>query len=84
MGSKGFFWGKIILGMLTLLEALSVYQALFCAWMTASSPANLDEWRTRFYIRLTTAIVVGILGIGLVIWLVRQKRKSGKPETSSP
>ena len=84
MGSKGFFFGKIILGLLTLLEALSVYQVLFCAWMTASSPASLDEWRTRFYVRLTTAIVVGILWIGLVIWLVRQKRKSGKLKTSSP
>ena len=74
MASKKL-WAKAILALLTLVEALSFYQASFCAWMAAYSPANASEWGHRFYIRVTTGLVVGILWIAAAIWLIRQRRR---------
>jgi heme/copper-type cytochrome/quinol oxidase subunit 2 len=75
MAKNKLLWAKVILVLLTLAVALSFYQVIFCAWMTAYSPANAGEWRRRFYIRLTTCLVVGILWITTAIWLIRQRRR---------
>lgn len=78
MANKRLLWAKVILALLTLVAAFSLYQVIFCAWMTAYvAPENVGEWRGRFYIRLTTSLVVGMLWIAAVIWLIRQKRRSG-------
>jgi hypothetical protein len=77
MANKKLFWAKVILALLTLVAAISFYQVIFCAWMTAYSPGNAGEWRGRFYIRLATSLIVGILWIAAVVWLIRQKRRSG-------
>jgi hypothetical protein len=60
---------------LTIGGAISVYQILFDVWMTAYPFANAHEWRVRFYIRLATIIVIGLLWIVLAVWLYRQRRQ---------
>jgi heme/copper-type cytochrome/quinol oxidase subunit 2 len=75
MANKRLLWAKIALVLLTLGEMVSVYQVLFCAWMTAYQPASASEWRARFYVRLTTSVLIGLLWIALVVWLIRQRRK---------
>lgn len=68
------FAAKTALGVLTLFELLSIYQVLFCAWMTAQPLYDSPEWRTRFYVRLTTAIVIGALWFLVVIWMLRNRK----------
>jgi hypothetical protein len=67
---------RVGLVLLTLAGAVTIYQALFDIWMTAYPFANANEWRARLYIRLVTAFVIGLLWIGLVIWLWRQRKKT--------
>jgi hypothetical protein len=67
---------RVGLALLTLAGAVTVYQALFDNWMTAYPFANANEWRSRLYIRLVTAFVIGLLWIGLLIWLWRQRKKT--------
>ena len=68
-------WAGVALALLTFGGLISLYQVLFDAWMTAYPFADPDEWRTRFYIRLATIIVIGLLWIVLAVWLYRQRRQ---------
>lgn len=65
----------ITLMALTIGGVISVYQMLLDVWMTAYAFANAHEWRVRFYIRLATIIVIGLLWIVLAVWLYRQRRQ---------
>jgi hypothetical protein len=65
----------ITLMALTIGGVISVYQMLFDVWMTAYPFAKPHEWRARFYIRLATIIVIGLLWIVLAVWLYRQRRQ---------
>lgn len=65
----------ITLMALTIGGVISIYQMLFDVWMTAYPFANAHEWRVRFYIRLATIIVIGLLWIVLAVWLYRQRRQ---------
>ena len=62
-------WASVALGFLTLGELVSLYQLMFDIWMTAYPFADTGEWRRRFYIRLTTTIVIGLLWSTLAVWL---------------
>lgn len=67
-------WAKVALCGLTLGGALSAYQTAFSFWMTAHPLYHSPEWSARFYTRLTTTAVVGVLWIMLVMWLWKQRR----------
>jgi hypothetical protein len=66
-------WAIVLLCILTLAGLLSIYQTLFDLWMTAYPYATTGDWATRFYVRLATTIVIGVLWTTIVVWLVRQK-----------
>jgi len=68
-------WARVTLVLLTIGGLVSLYQVLFDAWMTAYPFANTSEWRTRFYIRLATTIVIGLFWGTLATWLYRQRRR---------
>jgi len=70
-------WARVTLILLTIGGLVSLYQVLFDAWMTAYPFANANEWRTRFYIRLATTIVIGLFWGTLATWLYRQRRRDG-------
>jgi hypothetical protein len=70
---KRLIWAWAVLVVLTLGGLVSLYQVLFDVWMTAYPFANPNEWRTRLYIRLTTAVVSGSLWSLLAVWLCRKK-----------
>jgi len=73
MSRRKIMWASITLVLLTLGGLVSLYQVLFDAWMTAYPFADPNEWRTRFYIRLATTIVIGLIWGSLAVWLLRQK-----------
>ncbi len=75
MSRPKIMWASITLLLLTLGGLVSLYQVLFDAWMTAYPFADPDEWRTRFYIRLATTIVIALFWGGLAVWLFRQERQ---------
>ncbi len=77
MGSK-FLLRSVLLGLLTLLGFVSIYQALFCAWMTAYSVANAAAWRGRFYVWLAATAIVSLLWSGLLVSIVRHTRRNGQ------
>jgi len=68
-------WASIALVLLTLAGLISLYQVLFDVWMTAYPFASANEWHALLYIRLATAIVIGLLWSVLVGWLYRQRRQ---------
>lgn len=59
---------------LTLAGLVTLYQVFFDVWMTAYPFANTKEWQTRLYIRLVTAIAIGVFWGLLAGWLYRQHR----------
>jgi hypothetical protein len=71
------FWAKLLLALLTLVELVTLYQILFDIWMTAYPPAapNLTFWRHLLVIRLSTAVVTGLLWIATAAWLFRHRRR---------
>ena len=73
---KRLEWAIIALVLLTLAGLVSLYQVAFDLWMTAYPFANANEWRTRLYYRLATAIVIGVLWSALAVWIYRLKRRS--------
>ena len=68
-------WAKITLALLTTAGLVSFYQTAFAVWMTAYPFVNNAEWRTRFYVRLTVTVVIGLLWVTLAVWLFRPRRK---------
>jgi hypothetical protein len=48
----------------------------FDLWMTAYPFATANEWRTQLYIRLATAVMIGVLWSSLAVWLFRQRRRT--------
>jgi antibiotic biosynthesis monooxygenase (ABM) superfamily enzyme len=68
-------WAGAALVLLTIAGLVSLYQVLFDVWMTAYPLADANEWRTRLYIRLATAVVIAVLWSVLAIWLKRQGRR---------
>lgn len=79
MTRRTLAWAWIALLLLTLAALVGAYQVLFDSWMTAYPFANAGEWRTRFYIRLVTALVISLLWAGLVIWLWLQRKRRNRP-----
>jgi hypothetical protein len=73
---KRLVWASVALVLLTLAGLVSLYQVAFDVWMTAYPFANATEWRTRLYIRLATAIVIGVFWSVLAVWLYRQRRRT--------
>ncbi|NYF51385.1 hypothetical protein HDF12_001750 [Edaphobacter lichenicola] len=68
-------WASLSLVALSLAGLCSLYQVMFDVWMTAYPYANPTEWRARFYIRLTTTIVIGFLWSFVALWLFRQRHR---------
>ena len=73
---KGLVWASIALVLLTLGGLVSLYQMAFDLWMTAYPFATANEWRTQLYIRLATAVMIGVLWSSLAVWLFRQRRRT--------
>lgn len=60
---------------LTMGGLFTLYELLFDAWMTAYPFANTREWRIRFFIRLVTIFVIGVVWSAIVAWLFRHRRR---------
>ena len=71
---------RVMLLILTMGGLFTLYQVCFDVWMTAYPFANANEWRTRFYIRLATTIVIALFWGVLAAWLYRQRRHGGAHE----
>ena len=67
--------GSSVLVLLTVGGLLSIYQMLFALWMTAYPYANESVWRSRFYMRMATTILIGLLWIAQSAWLYRRRRQ---------
>ena len=65
---------SLALFLLTMGGLFTLFQVLFDAWMTAYPFANTGEWRIRFFIRLATIVVIGVIWSAIVVWLVRHRR----------
>jgi hypothetical protein len=65
----------IAICILSLGGAISLYQTLFCLWMCSHPIYQSSEWQTRFYIRLSTTAVIGLLLLLLFRWLLKQRRR---------
>jgi len=65
---------SLALFLLTMGGLFTLFQVLFDAWMTAYPFANTGEWRIRFFIRLATIVVIGVIWSAIVVWLVRHTR----------
>jgi len=76
MKRRILIWAWIALALLTFGAVVSAYQVLFDIWMTAYPFANANEWRARLYIRLVTTVVIGLLWVGLAIWLWLQRKRA--------
>jgi len=71
---KRLIWARIALVLLPLAGLFSLYQTLFDLWMLSYPFADPSVWRTRFYIRLATTIIIGGTWIALALWLYRRNR----------
>jgi hypothetical protein len=67
---------KLLAWGLPWIGAVSAYQTLFSLWMCAHPVYQSVEWQHRFYLRLITTIIIGVLWLACVIWLVLKKRRS--------
>jgi hypothetical protein len=65
---------KCAVCLLPLVGLVSLYQTLFCLWMCAHPAYQSPEWKTRFYIRLSTTVVIGILWLLAGLWLLKRRR----------
>jgi hypothetical protein len=74
---------KVTVCVLTVAGAISVYQTLFCLWMSSHPLYHSPEWTTRFYIRLSTTIVVAVLWLLVGIWLLKHRSRSMEPTVGS-
>jgi hypothetical protein len=63
----------IALVILTVAGLVNIYQAMFDLFMMTYPSADANEWRTKLYIRLATAVLIGLGWIILAIWLIRQR-----------
>jgi hypothetical protein len=72
MTRRRIVWATFTL--LTLGGLLSLYRLLFALWMTAYPYVNLNDWRTRFYVRLAITVVIGVVWSALAVWLFRHRR----------
>jgi hypothetical protein len=70
---KWLIWAWVGLVALTLGGLFSLYQVLFDLWMLAYPFADPNVWRTRFYFRLATTIIIGASWIALAVWLYRRR-----------
>lgn len=66
---------SVALFILTMGGLFTLFQVLFDAWMTAYPFANTSEWRIRFFIRLATIVVIGVIWSAIVAWLFRRRRR---------
>src|SRR5262245_9869895 len=58
----------------TLGGMVSLYQTLFSLWMTAHPLYHSPAWQHRFYLRLTTTVIIGIVWLASIItWLQRRR-----------
>ena len=74
---------KIVLALLTLGGAESLYWLLFSLWMLAYPRANYQVWRVRFAIHLGVTLLIGACWTALLIWLLRQRRRSHRCSISA-
>jgi hypothetical protein len=65
---------KLAVCILPLAGLVSLYQTLFTLWMCAHPVYQSQEWQTRFYIRLSTTVVIVALWLFADIWLLRRRR----------
>lgn len=64
-------WGS--LGLLTVAELVSLYEAAFSLWMTAYPFADIRFWRVHLYFRLVQAALCSVLWIAVAAWLFRRR-----------
>lgn len=70
---------KVTIWLLTASGAFSLYQTLFCLWMTSHPLYHSTQWTSRFFIRLGTTVVISVLWFVLAIWLFKHREKSKEP-----
>jgi hypothetical protein len=60
---------------LPLLGLVSLYQTAFSLWMCAHPVHQSLEWQHRFYLRLATTLVIGLVWLVSLIWIIRQRKE---------
>jgi hypothetical protein len=70
---------KFAVYLLPLLGLVSLYQTLFCLWMTSHPLYKSQAWQTLFYVRLSTTATIGILWVIAGTWLLKHKITMPKP-----
>jgi hypothetical protein len=74
---KAVLWAS--LGIVALVGAFSYSGFLMASSFTMSNPQAIEHWRSVAYLYLAVTGVCGLLAIGIVVALIRQ-RMASSPE----
>lgn len=78
---KGARLATMGIAVLTVAGLISLYQTLYCFWMTAHPVYSSLEWKQRFYYRAATTVIIGVGWFGAVAWIVKKRRKNRSSDT---